>query len=169
MVVGHPAHLFLKRSWRSGTSTSHRNEPGRAGLSSSPVALVDNGRHEPPEPDDSGWNAPTIDDLNGDTEREFDWTGVRNNTGEDLARLESGTEAEFEVAQSDGERLRELGIRRMMVMDVRDGPVRAADGGGVDDVWMRRRAEPVAGWCGSRSEGCRGGGQSSVVGSGAAL
>ncbi len=71
-------------------------------------------------PDDSGWNAPTIDDLNGDTEREFDQTGVRNTTGEDLARLESDTEAESEVAQSDGERLRELGIRRMIVMDVRD-------------------------------------------------
>ena len=38
------------------------------------------------------------------------------------ARLESDTEAESEIAQSDGERLRELGIRRMMVMDVRDDP-----------------------------------------------
>ena len=43
-------------------------------------------------------------------------------TEEDLARLESGTEAEPKVVQSDGERLRELGIRRMMVMDVRGDP-----------------------------------------------
>ena len=73
-------------------------------------------------PAGSGWNAPTIDDLNGDTGREFDGTGVRETTGEDLARLEPGTGAASEVAQSDGERLRRLGIRRMMVMDVRDDP-----------------------------------------------
>ena len=52
-------------------------------------------------------------------EREFDGTGVRETTGEDLARLEPGTGAGSEVAQSDGERLRRVGIRRMMVMDVR--------------------------------------------------
>ncbi len=73
-------------------------------------------------PGHSGWNAPTINDLNSNTGREFDWTGVRNTTRQDLEGLESGTEAESEVAQSDGERLRELGIRRMMVMDVRDDP-----------------------------------------------
>lgn len=70
----------------------------------------------------SGWNAPTIEDLNGDTEREFDGTGVRETTGEDLARLEPGTGAGSEVAESDGERLRNLGIRRMMVLDVRGDP-----------------------------------------------
>ena len=85
------------------------------------VPLVRVGKAMEP-PDGSRWNAPTIDDLNGDTEREFDWAGVRNTTGEDLARLESGTEAESEVTQSDGHRLRELGIRRMMVLDVRDDP-----------------------------------------------
>ena len=69
--------------------------------------------------DDSGWNAPTIQDLNDDTGREFDGTGVRETTGEDLARLEPGTGAGSGVAQSDGERLRRVGIRRMMVMDVR--------------------------------------------------
>ena len=69
--------------------------------------------------DESGWNAPTIQDLNDDTGREFDGTGVRETTGEDLARLEPGTGAGSEVAQSDGERLRRVGIRRMMVMDVR--------------------------------------------------
>ena len=69
--------------------------------------------------DGSGWNAPSIDDLNEDTGREFDGAGVRETTGEDLARLEPGTGAGSEVAESDGERLRELAIRRMMVIDVR--------------------------------------------------
>ena len=64
----------------------------------------------------------TVDDLNEATDRGFDRTGVRNTTGEDLARLEPATGGESEVAQSDGVRLRKLGIRRMMVMDVRDDP-----------------------------------------------
>ena len=72
--------------------------------------------------DGSGWNAPSIDDLNEDTGREFDGTGVRETTGEDLARLEPGTGAGSEVAESDGERLRKLGIRRMVVLDVRGDP-----------------------------------------------
>ena len=71
----------------------------------------------------------TIEDLNGDTEREFDRTGVRETTGEDLARLEPGTGAASEVALSDGERLRKLGIRRMMVMDVRGDPESDERGG----------------------------------------
>lgn len=89
---------------------------------------------ETKEPGDgSGWTAPTIEDLNEDSEREFDWTGVRETTGEDVARLERDREAESEVAQSDGERLRELGIRRMMVMDVRDDP----EPGGRRGLWGR--------------------------------
>ena len=71
--------------------------------------------------DGSEWNVPSVDDLNGDTDREFDRTGVRNTTGEDLARLESGAGAGSELALADGERLRKLGIRRMMLMDVRGG------------------------------------------------
>ena len=66
----------------------------------------------------SGWNAPTIDDLNEDTDRDFDRTGVEETTEEDLARLEPGTDAGW-GAQFDGGRPRELGIYRMMVMDVR--------------------------------------------------
>ncbi|MDE2808466.1 MAG: hypothetical protein OXN90_08610 [Gemmatimonadota bacterium] len=85
------------------------------------VPLVRVGKAMEP-PAGSGWNAPTIDDLNRDTEREFDWAGVRDTIGEDMARVESGAETESEVAQSDAERLRELGIRRMLVMDVRDDP-----------------------------------------------
>ena len=47
---------------------------------------------------------------------------TRNTTGEDLARLEPGTGTGSEVALFDGIRLRDLGIRRMMMMDVRDDP-----------------------------------------------
>ncbi len=82
------------------------------------VPLVEVGKA--PEPlDASGWNAPTIDDLNEDTSRDFDWTGVKETTEEDRARLGPDTETGWTIEQLDGERLRELGIHRMMVMDVR--------------------------------------------------
>ncbi len=81
-----------------------------------PVA-TDNEVVVPPE--FSGWNAPTIDDLNQDTRRNFDRTGVEETTAEDRARLEPESDGGQRVFRSDGERLRELGIRRMMVMDVR--------------------------------------------------
>ena len=58
--------------------------------------------------DSTRWNAPTIDDLNEDMGREFARTGVEETTAEDRARLELGTEGSRHVAQSDGERLREL-------------------------------------------------------------
>ena len=79
--------------------------------------LVMEGRAMEPS-DILGWNAPTVDDLNEDTGRLFDRTGVWETSSEDLARLEPDTDAGSEKA-SDGERLRELGMRRMMVMDVR--------------------------------------------------
>ncbi len=66
-----------------------------------------------------GWNPPSIDDLNEDTGRDFDRTGVEETTEEDLARLEPDSDVGRGVSQSDGGRLRELGIYRMMVMDVR--------------------------------------------------
>lgn len=67
----------------------------------------------------SGWNAPMIDDLNQDTRRNFDRTGVEETTAEDRARLEPDSDGGRRVFRSDGERLRKLGIRRMMIMDVR--------------------------------------------------
>ena len=82
------------------------------------VGLVADDEMEEPA-DGSGWSAPTVDDLNGDTGREFDQTGIRDTSEEDLARLEPDTDAGLWVARSDHERLREPGIRRMMVMDVR--------------------------------------------------
>ena len=72
--------------------------------------------------DGSGWYAPTVDDLNEDTDREFDRTGVEETTEEDRARLDPDLEIGREMARSDEERLRELRISRMMVMDVRGDP-----------------------------------------------
>ena len=69
------------------------------------------------------WNPPTVDDLNEDTGREFDECGVARTTDEDRARLEKGTETEEGQARLDDERLQELGIARMMVIDVRGEPV----------------------------------------------
>lgn len=72
--------------------------------------------------DGSGWNAPTVDDLNDDTGREFDPVGVGETTEEDRARLEPDTQAGREMARRDEKRLRELRLSRMLVMDVRDDP-----------------------------------------------
>ena len=85
-----------------------------------PLVAVD---ETPEPPGSSGWNAPTVEDLNDDRRRDFDWTGVADTTEEDLARLEPDTDSGLAVARWDGERLRELGIYRMMVMDVRGDPV----------------------------------------------
>ena len=68
------------------------------------------------------WNAPTMDDLNEDTGREFDPVGVRETTREDRVRLEPDTQAGREMARHDEERLRELRLSRMLVVDVRGDP-----------------------------------------------
>lgn len=70
----------------------------------------------------SRWNAPTVDDLNEDTDREFDRVGVAETTEEDRARLEPETQAGREMARSDEERLRKLRLSRMLVVDVRNDP-----------------------------------------------
>ncbi len=72
--------------------------------------------------DGSGWNTPTVDDLNEDTDREFDRTGVEATTDEDRARLEPDTEIGREMARRDEERLRDLRLSRMLVMNVRGDP-----------------------------------------------
>ena len=75
---------------------------------------------EAPEPaGDSGWRAPTVDDLNHGETRDFDWTGVGDTTEEDLARINPDAEAGSSSVMSDEERLQDLGIRFMLVMDVR--------------------------------------------------
>ena len=95
------------------------------------VQFVPIGRHDLPilvdgevtvPPESLGWNAPTIDDLNENTGRDFDWTGVGKTTAEDRARLDPEADGGQRIVQSDGERLRELGICRMMIMDVRGEP-----------------------------------------------
>ena len=83
-------------------------------------AVVIEGLDEPA--DGSGWKAPTVDDLNGDTGRQFDRIGVGETTEEDRARVEPDTENGREMARRDAERLRALRLSRMLVMDVRGDP-----------------------------------------------
>ena len=68
----------------------------------------------------SGWNAPTVDDLNKDMGRKFDRTGVAETTADDRERLRGETDEGRLIAQHDRERLHERGICRMIVMDVRN-------------------------------------------------
>lgn len=72
------------------------------------------------QPYNMGWNAPTIADLNEDTERDFDRTGIRKTTDEDQARLRPKSAMGREVALDDQNRLRKRGIKRMMVIDVQE-------------------------------------------------
>ena len=72
--------------------------------------------------DGPAWNAPTVDDLNEDWDREFDRAGVGETTEEDRARLEPDTQAGRKIALWDEDRLRELRLSRMMVVDVRGDP-----------------------------------------------
>ena len=67
-----------------------------------------------------GWHAPTIDDLNQETGREFDRTGIDDTKDEDRERLRPETDEGQRRSQYDRDRLRERGIRRMMVIDVQD-------------------------------------------------
>ena len=66
------------------------------------------------------WNPPTADDLNHDTGGEFDTTGVRETAAADLERFAPETEAGQRRRRWDQERLREMEIHRMVVLDVRD-------------------------------------------------
>ena len=66
------------------------------------------------------WNPPTVDDLNHDTGREFDPVGVGETVAADLERLAPETEDGQLRRLWDLERLRELEIHRMVVMDIRD-------------------------------------------------
>ena len=68
----------------------------------------------------SGLNAPTVDDLNEDTGRQFDRIGVAETTANDLERLLAETDQGWRIAQHDQERLHDRGICRMIVMDVRN-------------------------------------------------
>ena len=69
---------------------------------------------------DTRWNAPTIDDLNEETKRDFDWTGVEDTKEEDRERLRPETAEGQRRNQYDRDRLRERGVHRMMVINVQD-------------------------------------------------
>ena len=118
-------HLFVPAALRQAESDSFVVDAGDLAQFVSTrhprMPLVSVGTAMEPS-DASGWNAPTVDDLNEDTSRKFDELGVGETTQEDRARLEPDTETGSEMARSDGERLRALGICRMMVMDVRGDP-----------------------------------------------
>ena len=58
--------------------------------------------------------------MDRDTGRSFDQTGVAETTVEDNERLAGETVEDHQMARDDQERLRELGIYRMVVIDVRD-------------------------------------------------
>ena len=70
--------------------------------------------------DSTGWKAPTIDDLNEDTKRVFDQTGIKETTDEDQARLRPKSSLGLEIREYDRNRLHKRGIQRMMVIDVQD-------------------------------------------------
>ena len=66
------------------------------------------------------WNAPTILDLNEDTGREYDGTGVENTTPLDLARVNAeGAEDIHGIAEHYEERQVDEGGQRMVAIDVR--------------------------------------------------
>ncbi len=68
----------------------------------------------------TGWNPPTISDLNEDTKRDFDEEGVEETKAEDNERLSPESAQGKRRAKRDRERLQELGISRLFLMDVRE-------------------------------------------------
>ena len=97
-------------------------DENRVRLLSSSIDLMDVGTDggDADKARPSGWNAPTVDDLNGDTGRSFDRTGVEETMAEDEERLAAATVEGHSMARYDQERLLELGIYRMVIIDVRD-------------------------------------------------
>ena len=97
-------------------------DENRVRLLSSSIDLMEDGTDggDVDKARQSGWNAPTVDDLNGDTGRSFDQTGVEETTVEDEERLAAAMVEGHQMARYDQERLLEVGIYRMVVIDVRD-------------------------------------------------
>ena len=66
------------------------------------------------------WTGPTIRDLNEDTGRGYDRTGVKETTPLDLARVQfDGIEKEPGAPEYSQERQHTLAVQRMLIMDVR--------------------------------------------------
>lgn len=70
------------------------------------------------------WKAPTIADLNGEGDSDFDPTGVAETNEEDLKRLRLAMEGGPYLGREDQAKIRDRGeafwIPRMLVIDVRD-------------------------------------------------
>ena len=62
---------------------------------------------------------PTIDDLNRDTDRKFDKTGVHKTCDDDLARVTSDEAYRTRMRKADEEAFRERGVSLIMIVDVR--------------------------------------------------
>ena len=78
--------------------------------------LGDDGKGQSPE---GGWKAPTIADLNGEGDDDFDHTGVHATNGEDLERFSSAREEGTDLGQENQAEIWDRGIHLMLVIDVR--------------------------------------------------
>lgn len=116
-------YLFNRSDLAYGMKEVVKFEDGEVQIyhsfSHSPVLVIPNG-DETDHTGRKGWNAATIDDLNEDTDREFDRTGIEETTNEDRERLLLETPDGWRIAQYDQERLRKRGIQRMMIIDVQE-------------------------------------------------
>lgn len=70
------------------------------------------------------WKAPTIADLNGEGDSDFDPTGVAETNEEDFKRLRSAMEGGTYLGREDQAKIRDRGeafwIPRILVIDVQD-------------------------------------------------
>ena len=118
-------HLFLPAALRQAGLDYFlfdADDIVRAGLAGRPLAPLVKVDRSIEQGKATAWHPPTVDDLNEETDREFDRCGVAETTAADRARLEPDMRTGHEIARIDEARLRELGISRMMVFDVRDTP-----------------------------------------------
>lgn len=67
----------------------------------------------------AGWDAPSINELNGERDERFDPTGVHETNERDLESLDSGTGYNSRARRREYSRLSEHGIHRWVVIDVR--------------------------------------------------
>jgi len=84
--------------------------------------VADNDEAHPVESGIVGWDAPSIDDLNGFGRERFDSTGVHETNEGDLESAEPGSGYNLQARERESERLLEREIHRWMVIDVRGEP-----------------------------------------------
>lgn len=68
-----------------------------------------------------GWDAPSINDLNGFGRERFDFTGVHRTSERDLESTKSGMGYNKQARERESRRLLEREIHRWIVIDVREG------------------------------------------------